>query len=396
MKRTSVGTKKANLFGTGKHGFTDGSPGVEAATILESTVMNSVQEELARAVEDAGLTLSSANLGQLSRSISARAELAALVDLRNWNSGGADQLNAAAVNSDGSAIVLVGSNGKIFTSTLGDTGLTSRTAASGYTGSFKAVIWNGVAFVACGTAGMIQTSPDGTNWTARSSGTAVDLNDLAFDWNGAVVAVGNTGGVTIVSVNNGIAWSAGATLNGGTYQTNSITNLSANPFSTWVLGGPNSSITKNLYRSTDAGTTWTAVDLTGIVLSTDRVISVGTLTLPSGQIFVGYVQVSGGDSSAKIITSPDGLTWTLVYAAADATVRRMGVGRTCIALLPDGPWGSSPIKASKDAITFKGLGIPKMQGTRLQLLRGDGFSLWCLLGSTADVGKGQFSRAIVD
>ena len=70
MKRTTHSTRKVNLFGTGLDGFTDGSPGVEAATVLESSVMNHVQEEIARAVElFGGLTLNPANYGQLAMAL---------------------------------------------------------------------------------------------------------------------------------------------------------------------------------------------------------------------------------------------------------------------------------------------------------------------------------------
>lgn len=65
MNRITHATKKVDLFGAGKHGFSDGVPGVEAATVLNSASQNPIQEELARAVE-AFTTLNAGDLGQLS------------------------------------------------------------------------------------------------------------------------------------------------------------------------------------------------------------------------------------------------------------------------------------------------------------------------------------------
>lgn len=395
MNRLTHSTKSADLFGTGKDGYTDGVPSVTPATVLASAAMNPLQEEVARVVEDAGRTLSASTYDQLSQTLISRMELSALCDLqaRNWDSGGSDQLNAAAVNDDGSCIVLVGANGKIFTTSLGDVTLTSRAAAGGFTGTFNAVVWTGALFVAVGASGTIQTSPDGATWTSRTSGTGVTLNDLARNEAGQLIAVSNSGGVTLTSA-TGVTWVAGAVLNSGTYQANAIVHLTIGASSIWLLCGPNALITKNLYISTTGGSSWAAVDLTGVILSSDRVISVGAVSRANKKLFVAYVQAT--DNSAKVITSPDGTTWTLVYSAGDAITRRMGVGRASVALLQSGGWAFSQAKVSKDMAAFATLGLPKKEGTKLQLLQGTGFSLWCLCGSGSDNGKGQFSRALID
>lgn len=64
MNRLTHATKSTDLYGSGKHGYTDGVPSVTPATVLNSVAMNPIQEELARAVE-AFTTLNSGNLGQL-------------------------------------------------------------------------------------------------------------------------------------------------------------------------------------------------------------------------------------------------------------------------------------------------------------------------------------------
>src|SRR5690606_9471656 len=46
---------------------------------------------------------------------------------------------------------------------------TARSAAGSYSGTFRGVAWSGSLFVAGGSSGEIQTSPDGVRWTARSA-----------------------------------------------------------------------------------------------------------------------------------------------------------------------------------------------------------------------------------
>lgn len=64
MNRLTHATKATDLYGAGKHGYTDGVPSVTPATVLNSVAQNALQEELARAVE-AFTTLNAGDLGQL-------------------------------------------------------------------------------------------------------------------------------------------------------------------------------------------------------------------------------------------------------------------------------------------------------------------------------------------
>lgn len=64
MQRVSHLTRKLNLFGAGKPGYTDGSPGVEVPTVLDSAATNAIQEELASIVELAGAALNPASYRQ--------------------------------------------------------------------------------------------------------------------------------------------------------------------------------------------------------------------------------------------------------------------------------------------------------------------------------------------
>src|SRR5690606_33448874 len=58
-------------------------------------------------------------------------------------------------------------------------------------------------WVAVGNNGTILTSPDGTTWTSRNSGTTLNLRDVAYDGN-LWVAVGWDG--TILTSPNGVTW----------------------------------------------------------------------------------------------------------------------------------------------------------------------------------------------
>jgi hypothetical protein len=70
-------------------------------------------------------------------------------------------------------------------------------AGVGGTASLRGVAWTGALFVAVGDLGAIFTSPDGSGWTARVTGTGAGLAGVA--WSGAsLVAVGE-GGALLVS-----------------------------------------------------------------------------------------------------------------------------------------------------------------------------------------------------
>ena len=51
MKRNDAFGAAVDLFGAGKNGFTGGMPGVTPASVLDASMPNNWQEEIARAIE---------------------------------------------------------------------------------------------------------------------------------------------------------------------------------------------------------------------------------------------------------------------------------------------------------------------------------------------------------
>ena len=89
MKRIETSTKASDLFGPGKHGFTDGDPvnGV-LATRLNAEFFNQVQEEIASVVEAYGEELDGSNRHQLLQAIqSAIAAIPPIPEARTHQAG---------------------------------------------------------------------------------------------------------------------------------------------------------------------------------------------------------------------------------------------------------------------------------------------------------------------
>jgi hypothetical protein len=73
MKRIDTSTRFADLFGSGKHGFRDGDRATSVlATQLNADWCNAIQEEIANAIEGAGIALNGADRSQLSKAFGAR------------------------------------------------------------------------------------------------------------------------------------------------------------------------------------------------------------------------------------------------------------------------------------------------------------------------------------
>jgi hypothetical protein len=134
-----------------------------------------------------------------------------------WTLGsfGADALND--VVTDGTIAVAVGNNGKILTSLLATEfpgTWNSQTPAGSYSGNFEGITYdeNSGLFIAVGSNGAIQTSPDGINWTARTAAasyTATFRDIVWFEKENLNVAIGPNNAGTAPEVQtspDGITW----------------------------------------------------------------------------------------------------------------------------------------------------------------------------------------------
>ena len=167
----------------------------------------------------------------------------------------------------------------------------SVTRPSGYTGSYKNIIWDNEKFVAVGTAGAIHTSTDATTWTAQTSGISTTLNDIV--WNKWAVgergvpeyiAVGESGKILIS--NNGTTWYT-KTVGSTTF------NAIAYNGSTYVIVG-------------ESGTVLTSQNATSWVSRTSGV----TVSLKDIIYNDDYDKFIAIGASGKIIVSTDGITWS--------------------------------------------------------------------------------------
>lgn len=212
--------------------------------------------------------------------------------------------------------------------------VTSRMSGDATTPALNGVTWSGAQYVAVGNGGTIFTSPDGISWTLRAESplfySGVNLNDVIWAGTQFVAVAGDITGSISTSPDGitwtlrnpvptlplfGVAWSGRQFVAVGT---NII--LSSSDGMTWTTRTPATGY-YSLKSVVWSGTQFMAVGGNGVILSspdgitwTPR-ISGTTNSLHdvtwSGSQFVAV----GGDSttySAAILTSLDGVTWTLL------------------------------------------------------------------------------------
>lgn len=344
MKRIDTATRLVNAYGTGRDGFTEGTPGVTPPTALSAEFFGHVQEEIARAIELLGGTLSASSKEQLATEIlaqlSRRAHDGALnglwqptisgtspsvrsvtsngsgllvaVGLENaagdaWYSNGGVEWTLAGMASTPSALnevafgaglyVAVGEAAQIRTSTDGAT-WTSRTPAGGFAGAFKGVIWDGTRFLAVGDTGEVQHSTDGINWTRANVSTTRHFRTIAFSGSNYVIisedlAAGHYAYRTTTPT-NAASWST-STVNAGT---DNYSRVRAFRGAFYVAVGNTGGGSSTIYKSADNGATWTNIT-TGTPLSN----LVNALAVDGDKALV-----AAGDGG-RIWSTFDGTTW---------------------------------------------------------------------------------------
>ncbi|HWQ74681.1 MAG TPA: immunoglobulin-like domain-containing protein [Syntrophomonas sp.] len=151
-------------------------------------------------------------------------------------------------DSNNNVSVAMGGTGNIYTSDNGGTSWDYRTL--GATKHLNSVAWNGSdLFVSVGIEGTIQTSPDGVNWTIRTSGTSYNFNEVEY-LNGQFIAVGRNG--IIFTSGDGSAWTSRSS---GT--TRDLKGIAYGAGKYVVVGGDNSS--NPVVLTSENGMDWSQV-----------------------------------------------------------------------------------------------------------------------------------------
>jgi serine/threonine protein kinase/photosystem II stability/assembly factor-like uncharacterized protein len=155
--------------------------------------------------------------------------------------------------------------------------------------NLQGVVWSGSVFVAVGKNGTILVSPNGKNWTDRSSssGTQQDLNGINWSSSlGLFVAVGNSDTI-LTSHDNGQSWSL-------QQPTNVSQNLNAISWSKskFVIVGDGGTV----LISTD-GQNWSAPASPVTSYNLTAIRGTGS-------------QFTAVGNNGRILISPDGETWT--------------------------------------------------------------------------------------
>jgi photosystem II stability/assembly factor-like uncharacterized protein len=237
-----------------------------------------------------------------------------------WTGREAGATPLRGVASSGSQVVIVGANGVAFTS---PDGLGWTAQSTGTASNLNRVAWVDTQFVAVGDKGTILSSPDGVTWALRSSKTVVNLSDAMFS-QGHIFVVGNAG--TILNSIDGISWTPRAS---GT--ANNLSGLTQTADKLFAVGQAGT-----ILQSSDLGKTWTPANsntanaLNGVTSSGAQLVAVGVsgkiVTSSGGSVWKPQTPGIGGvnlndvawngslfaavGETGAIVTSPDGVTWT--------------------------------------------------------------------------------------
>ncbi|HMJ91006.1 MAG TPA: hypothetical protein VK530_14385, partial [Candidatus Acidoferrum sp.] len=227
-----------------------------------------------------------------------------------------NSLNSIACNGD--MLVAVGNGGAI---TFSADGVQWSSADSGTNVSLNAVTYGAGKFVAVGTRGVILSSPDGGTWTRQNSGTNGSLRGIAFAQGNFVVVGGNT---YVLTSPDGITWTSRLT---GTNRASASIAYADGQFVTVGAGGmiltspnainwasANSGITSNLFRIAAGNASFVAAG-DGIVLCSQNGIEWAPQTTPVTNVWRSVCFAHGQfllvGNGGVLVTSPDGITWTL-------------------------------------------------------------------------------------
>lgn len=250
---------------------------------------------------------------QLARSLALSKEVSAQLSSKDVATPNTAVISAFAAIEQ--RLVAVGDAGTIYTNdALGQGTWTVRTPPGGYSDTYYcALVYNNAFFVIAGASSALHTSPDGTTYTARTSGFSGGDAVLAMASRGSQLAIVGENGATASST-NGTSFSINADLVGAGFH---IVDVCASQSGAAVFvccgSGGGSTRANYIHRSTDGGDNWSPVSLSS-VLSTNEYVRLVEWHATLG--FVGLVEDSNTSEITCLITSPDGLTWTKKGATA--------------------------------------------------------------------------------
>lgn len=185
----------------------------------------------------------------------------------------------------------VGSGGLLEVSPDGTNWTTWATAT---TNGLNDIICANGEFMAVGYVGTVETSSDGTNWVLQNSGTTAVLDSVAYG-NGKFAAVGDA----VIASADGIHWSP------------AVSGLTSSP---QVAGGPTGFVaisTSNQDCFSTDGLHWSAntftVPVTGF---SGEPLQIQTLTYADGQFLIGsYIYATSASADMFMFSSTDGQNW---------------------------------------------------------------------------------------
>jgi hypothetical protein len=242
-----------------------------------------------------------------------------------------ESINGVVQAAEG--LVAVGSSGAIYVSADGDVWERRGSGTVGST-ALADVTFNGSQILAVGFGGEVFMSPDGANWTE-----AAHLDGLVsgVTWSqGLFIAIGSrsdaqTSCLAVWTSRDGVEWADQGIDSGcgaATQCSFSLAAVTASETRFVAAGGsycqgqwPNTPTTTPVLLTSADGAHWSPADLSPISSNASPVESVVWTS-------AGFVGVSGG----LLITSPDGLSWTLDAQFVGNAAAVAGNGRGLVAV----------------------------------------------------------------
>lgn len=248
----------------------------------------------------------------------------------NWAVGtplGTARLNGSAsgVGAAGYAVIAVGDGGGIHTSVNG----AAYTAPANPSApvDLNAVGFGGIGWIAAGDNGALLFTQDGTTWTAQTSGSTANLYGVATLGNVGFAVVGAGG--TILTSTDATTWAPGVS------GTTSDLHAAALGTIRYVVVGAGGTIV-----TTTDGANW-ATTPSGVTNDLRGAAFAAIATVTEGETIVTnqYVAVGAG---GMILTSNDGLAWTVQPSPTTADLQSVIYGTQFVAVGKGGGIFTSP------------------------------------------------------